>query len=385
MPKPATGVELATAVDTWPVGWFAHLLVLEADDPALFARIRHDILVPCLASERLTRLTKDTPELAVIHILALCLPEKNMSLDIKLAIESMTDSTNTRPISRAFQRLCEPLLKSRTLPQWGRRYSRQSICSTVENVAKSSCGISTHEFLSNSRTAWIVIQIQSLLQAAQCNEEKQRLGGSLCLLIGLALPDILDSPLVQSVLARVLVDLWRQRCEHARIMACLATGLLLDGSVSGVARALISTIGTGLLDAVAVDDVRDSQTLWPLTRLLLAAADSGSSILLDDSRKLFIGSDLEMLYDWARLTTLVITRAAIRQSEDRVGLADVADRAALLLGTASNSVTYAEILVESLERLLQLALPLGSESKDPSPLDAVASGPLAQIDLAANV
>ncbi|KAJ2263202.1 Serine/threonine-protein kinase tel1 [Coemansia sp. RSA 376] len=385
MPKPATGVELATAVDTWPVGWFAHLLVLEADDPELFARIRHDILVPCLASERLTRLTKDTPELAVIHILALCLPEKNMSLDIKLAIESMTDSTNTRPISGSFQRLCELLLKSRTLPQWGRRYSRQSICSTVENVAKSSCGISTHEFLSNSRTAWIVIQIQSRLQAAQCNEEKQRLGGSLCLLVGLALPDILDSPLVQSVLTRVLVDLWRQRCEHARIMACLATGLLLDGSVSGVARALISTIGTGLLDAVAVDDARDSQALWPLTRLLLAAADFGSSILLDDSRKLFIGSDLEMLYDWARLPTLVITRAAIRQSEDRVGLADVADRAALLLGTVSNSVTYAEILVESLERLLQLALPLGSESKDPSPLDAVASGPLAQIDLAANV
>ncbi|KAJ2863464.1 hypothetical protein GGH94_003589 [Coemansia aciculifera] len=385
MPKPATGVELATAVDTWPVDWFARFLVLEASDPELFARIRHDILVPCLASERLSRLINDTPEIAVIHILALCLPEKNMSLDSKRAIESMTDSTNTRPISRIFHRLCKPLLESRTLPQWGRRYSHQSICSTIERVAKSSCGISTHEFLSNARTAWIVIQIQSQLQAAQCNEQKQKLGGSLCLLIGLALPDILDSPLVQSVLARVLVNLWRQRCEHARIMACLAMSLLLDGSVSGVASALISTIGTGLLDAIAVGDAIYGQSLWPLTSLLQAVADSGSSISLDDSRKLFIGSDLEMLYDWARLPTLVITRSVIRQSEDRVGLADIADRAALLLGTASNSATCAEILVESLERLLQLALPLDSDSKDPSPLDAVASGPLAQIDLAANV
>ncbi|KAJ1656405.1 hypothetical protein GGF38_004584, partial [Coemansia sp. RSA 25] len=35
MPKAATGVELATAVDAWPVGLFAHLLVLEASEPEL--------------------------------------------------------------------------------------------------------------------------------------------------------------------------------------------------------------------------------------------------------------------------------------------------------------------------------------------------------------
>ncbi|KAJ2812341.1 hypothetical protein H4S07_001463, partial [Coemansia furcata] len=385
MPKPTTGVELATTVDTWPVNWFAHLLVLEASEPELFARIRHDILVPCLASERLTRLTKDTPELAVLHILALCLPEKNVHLDIMRAIESATDGTNTHPISHAFQRLCKPSLESRLLPQWGRHYSRKSICSTIENVAKSSCGTSTGTFLSNARTAWIVIQIQSRLQAAQCYEQKQNLGMSLCLLVGLALPDILDSPLVQSVLIRALVDLWRQHCEYARIMACLATGMLLDISVCGVAGALVSTIGAGVLDAVAVNDVRDRHSLWPLTSLLQAVADSGSSIVLDDSRKLFIGSDLETLYDWTRLPTLTITRCTVRLSEDRVGLADIADRAALLLRTATNSTTCAEILVESLERLLQLALPLGSETKDPSPPDAVASEPLTQVDLAANV
>ncbi|KAJ2823443.1 hypothetical protein FBU31_004278, partial [Coemansia sp. 'formosensis'] len=385
MPKPTTGVELATTVDTWPVNWFAHLLVLEASEPELFARIRHDILVPCLASERLTRLTKDTPELAVLHILALCLPEKNVHLDIMRAMESATDGTNTHPISHAFQRLCKPSLESRLLPQWGRHYSRKSICSTIENVAKSSCGSSTDTFLTNARTAWIVIQIQSRLQAAQCYEQKQKLGLSLCLLVGLALPDILDSPLVQSVLIRALVDLWRQRCEYARIMACLTTGMLLDISVCGVASALVTTIGAGVLDAVAVNDVRDRHSLWPLTSLLQAVADSGSSIVLDDSRKLFIGSDLETLYDWTRLPTLTITRCTIRLSEDRVGLADIADRAALLLRTAMNSATCAEILVESLERLLQLALPLGSETKDPSPPDAVAIEPLTQVDLAANV
>ncbi|KAJ2489014.1 Serine/threonine-protein kinase tel1 [Coemansia sp. RSA 2050] len=385
MPKPATGAELATAIGSWPVNWFAHLLVLEASDPELFARIRHDILVPCLASERLTRLTKDTPELLIAHILTLCLPEKNMSLDIKQEIESGTDSANTRPISRAFQQLCEPLLGSRVLPQWGRCYTRQSISRAVENVANSSCAVSTDEFLSSARIAWIVIQIQSQLQAAQCNEQKQKLGRALCLLIGLALPDILDSPLVQLVLVRALVDLWRRRCEYACLLACLATGLLLDNSISSVASALISTIGTGLLDVVAADDVGDRPSLWPLTSLLQAVADSGDSILLDDSRKLFIGSDLEALYDWARLPTLVITRDIVRQSEDRVGLAGIADWAAKLLGTASNSVACAEILVESLERLLQLALPLSSESTDPSPPDAVASEPLTQIDLAANI
>ncbi|KAJ2025186.1 Serine/threonine-protein kinase tel1, partial [Coemansia sp. S85] len=385
MPKRATGVELTTAIDSWPIGWFAHLLVLEVSDPELFARIRHDILVPCLASERLTRLTRDSPELLAVQILALCLPEKNMSLDIKQATEPGTDNANSRPISHAFQQLCEPLLKSRALPQWGRRYGRSLICRTIENVAKASCGSSTDEFLSSARTAWIVIQIQSQLQAAQCSEQKQRLGRALCLLVNLALPDVLDSPLVQSVLVRALVDLWRQCSEYARLLACLTTGLLLDGSIGSVASTLISTIGTGLLDAVAVDDAGSRSSLWPLTHLLQAVADSGESILLDDSRKLFIGSDVEALYDWTRLPTLVITRSTVRQSEDRVGLADIADRAALLLGTATNSATCAEILAESLERLLQLALPLGSESTDPSPPDAIASEPLTQIDLAASL
>ncbi|KAJ2331642.1 hypothetical protein GGI00_003162, partial [Coemansia sp. RSA 2681] len=305
-----------------------------------------------------------------------------MAADVRLTIESVADSATTRPISLAFQRLCEPLLGPRTLPQWGRRYSRQSICRAIESVAKTSCGASTDEFLTNARTAWIIIQIQSQLQAAQHYEQKQQLARALCLLLNLVLPDVLDSPLVQSVLIRAVVDLWRQRCEHTRILACLAAGLMLDSSVSSATSALISTVGAGLLDVSTAERSTHCQSLWPLTSLLQAAADS---ILLDDAKKLFVGSDLEDLYDWARLPSLVITRGAIRQFDDRVSLADIADRAASQLGTASNSATYAEILVESLERLLQLALPLGAGNKDPSPPDAVASEPLAQIDLSASV
>ncbi|KAJ2744545.1 hypothetical protein GGI20_002889 [Coemansia sp. BCRC 34301] len=385
MPKAATGVELETAVDAWPVSLFVHLLVVEVNDPELFTRIRRDILVPCTASERLKRLTKDTPELVVTHLLALRLPEKSAAADVKMAIESMTSNAPARPISLAFQRLCEPQLGTCTLPQWGRHYSRQSICSAIEAVAKSSCGGLADEFLTNARTAWIIVQIQSQLQAARHNEQRQQLAGSLCLLLNLVLPDVLDSPLVQAVLIRALVDLWRQRCEYARILACLATSLLLDSSASNAGGTLISMIGAGLLDASTTEDPKHSQSLWPLTSLLQAAADSGSSVALDYSKRLFVGSDFEALYDWTRLPSLVVTRSAIRQCDDRVSLADIADRAASQLSTVSNSTTCAEILVESIERLLQLALPLGPESKDPSPPDAVASEPLAEIDLAANV
>ncbi|KAJ2482237.1 hypothetical protein EV174_003260, partial [Coemansia sp. RSA 2320] len=127
IPKPASrSTSSAISGTVWPADLFAHLLVLAVSNPGLFMRIRQDVLAPRAVSELLTRLVEDTPELVVVHILALCSSGKSMEADLNQWIEAMREKSSCElPVSLAFVRLSSSALKSRPLLQWGRRYSPQ--------------------------------------------------------------------------------------------------------------------------------------------------------------------------------------------------------------------------------------------------------------------
>ncbi|KAJ1902440.1 hypothetical protein LPJ66_000051 [Kickxella alabastrina] len=384
---------------------YAHAMVLSASDARLFATAYAQILVPCFSEARLADMLENSPEMLVLELLALYLPQSNTADSTRQLLASMPLQKGETPtISRAYERHCldtlQPTLTSSRVPQWGRRYGLDAVTRAINKVAQDSAQTSTGNFLTSPRIAWIAIHLQARIQSACFDDERQRLMHSLCLLLSISVPASLDSPLVQPIIFRILTDNWLCAGERTSLQACLAFSLLLDSSKSVLPQALVFDHGAGLLSTLTQDiskmQPQDARRCALAVACLLKAVDevrASSTLSYATAPELLIGSTLESVYDWAQLSpTMVITGSAIRRADDRVSLARIADRAASLLllltldSTSLYSVSCAEFVVASTERLLQLALPIIPTSNGvlTQALGVALEGPT-QIDLASEV
>ncbi|KAJ2664768.1 hypothetical protein GGH99_006857, partial [Coemansia sp. RSA 1285] len=187
---------------------------------------------------------------------------------------------------------------------WGRRYSASLICDAIDAVALAGGGTSALEFMNSSRAAWIVARIHTSLSSALYDDERLRLVCSLCLFVRILHADTLDS----------------------------------------------YNLGIDALSVTA------------LACMIEETGKAAGANPLSSSSMIFVDTGLETLCDWSHLSSMVVTKGTIRAFDDRTALLLAAKTAVHRLEMGYCSLACAEILVESIERIVKLALPLDTKT-----------------------
>ncbi|KAJ2557560.1 hypothetical protein EV175_001272 [Coemansia sp. RSA 1933] len=358
---------------------YAHSVVLSVTEPELYSRVREAILIPFITARRIEIFAKETPEAIILQILRLYKPADNVSAELIRALAAISSKPGQSQIAHEFTRIYDEQLKEKShssssstsvvrstasLPQWGRRYGTDAICSAINAVTQSSSGSKSAEFLTSSRASWVAAHIHALLCSALYDDERQRLVCSLGLLVQILHPDTLDSPLFQAMVFRAAFDSWLLVPGRTDAMCCFILCAILDSSTTLPVCDLFGSIGPGLLDSLikyrshGLKPGVDAMSVPALTYMLQAIANTQRNESSITSSGLFIDTGLETLRDWSSLASLVVTKDTIRTMDDRMALASVAKRAVSMLDMKHYSLACAEILVESIEQLVKLALPL---------------------------
>ncbi|KAJ2163200.1 hypothetical protein GGF46_000130 [Coemansia sp. RSA 552] len=390
------GFDTRGDVSEWVLWLLAHLLVLSISDKDLYTRVVDEVLAPQLSAEAVESMIKKHSEGVTMHLLLLYRPEATLGMEISQVLASMQESHGTLPVMIAYvaQSLKQPTIQQ-TLPQWGRRYNRETIQTAIGSIVCQSGAVELYELFASPFVAWLALQLELRLREARWNDQRQRLVCSLCLLVSMAKEDVLDSPLVQSVLVRTLADGWLSAGGRTSPICCLIVAVLIDCSTTLLPAKVIGSVGTGFIrtlscSARTMDKFSLGSSVAALVCLLSAVCEAlDPSHHPADSHKLLIGSEVEGLYDWAQLAPLVMTRVTVQKSSDRMSLARIAEAASTDLDRDTNILTRAELLASAVERALHLALPqdpYGEHDGDkPALPGAPADGATMNIDLSASV
>ncbi|KAJ1725490.1 hypothetical protein LPJ53_000305 [Coemansia erecta] len=358
---------------------YAHMLVLSTDNPVLYASTHAQILMPCIPSFSLEKILDESPEQLILHLLMLYRPESGFTESMQQLLSEIPQRNDMMAFSRTFETKCKNPLQSQQqqqqqpvlpprIPQWGRRYSLTQIYLAVAEILQRSKLTKSVCQLTSPQIAWIALHLQLLIQGAHSDDERQRLMYSLCLLVGICLPDHLDNHLVLSVVSRSVIDSWLCGRERTCYQACLAFSLLLDSISSQTPAALISNYGVGFVSTLtrlqAINPQSSSKCAPAFQSLVRVVSDTDLANAWPYSTPgLLVGRPLESVGCWDSLAPVVTTWSSLCQEEDVERLARVADRAASLLLLLDPAdiylVTCAEFLVAAAERLLYLALPFG--------------------------
>ncbi|KAJ2518383.1 hypothetical protein H4217_003364 [Coemansia sp. RSA 1939] len=254
------------------------------------------------------------------------------------------------------------------LAQWGRRYSASLICDAIDAVALAGGGTSALEFMNSSRAAWIVARIHTSLSSALYDDERLRLVCSLCLFVRILHADTLDSPLFQAVIFRTAFDSWLFKPGRTDAICCLVLCVILDSSSTTPPHELFGMIGTGLMDALVKHMSQgynlgiDALSVTALACMIEETGKAAGANPLSSSSMIFVDTGLETLCDWSHLSSMVVTKGTIRAFDDRTALLLAAKTAVHRLEMGYCSLACAEILVESIERIVKLALPLDTKT-----------------------
>ncbi|KAJ1773772.1 hypothetical protein EV179_000091 [Coemansia sp. RSA 487] len=369
---------------------FAHAAVLSVANPELYSRVHETILVPSISARRIERFTKETPEAIILQILRLYKPDSDVSAEMNRMLASVESKHGKTHIARGFTHIYDEQ-QARTsssslpcaaasIPRWGRRYDSGLVCDAVDAIALSSSGVKAAEFLNSSRAAWVAAHIHTLLQSALYDDERMRLVCSLCFLIQTLHPDTLDSPLFQAMVFRAVFDSWLFVPGRTDAICCFALCAILDSSTATPPRDLFGSIGPGLVDSLmkrrsqGFNSSIDAMSVPTLTSMLQAILKVEGDDVSSGSSHLFVDGSLETLCDWSRLTSLMVTKGVVKALDDRMVLVSVAEAAASMLDMEYYSSACAEILVESIENLVKLALPLDTKASSFSLTDPEDSG-----------
>ncbi|KAJ2713778.1 hypothetical protein H4R19_002079 [Coemansia spiralis] len=383
---------LPSADGPWMCWLDANLLVTSADDPELYARIGEGVLEPHYSAARLAAASAaGWTERLLLHLFLLFRPEKHVKGELASALDALRSADRAMPVTAAYIEGCrqDPQLQQLPLPQWGRRYGAQQIRAAISAMLAAKGAGDMSSFLTGPRVAWLALHIETQLQAACDDDRRQQLAASLCLLARLAPADALDSPLVQAIFMRALVDNWLCGRESIGALCSLAVGMLLDSSRSVPAGKLSCDVFVGLATTLITKLPRlPAHTTARAVRVfacLLQAIAHQQQGTLDASGKLFIGSGLDGLYDWTLLPQVVVTRGAVQQSDDPLALSRIAEAAAQLLDNVPYAPVCAEFVAAAAERILQLALPLREEGSGEKAPDVEEDGGTVRVALVANV
>lgn len=369
---------------SWPTETLAHLLVLSVNDPEKFKQVDMDVFYTSPVSDQIQKAMSERPEELIMHVLSLCRPAVAIAYDIKQVLEATSSSEQSQrqlPLAHAyFKCICEESggnLGATRLSQWGQFYEPQMLVKTVHYIAQNSTmAVPLEEFLTTSRIAWIIIHLHFKLKKMAPGDVKSHLATALNMLIGSANPTLIAAPLVQPLLFRALIDCWQCGELNTSVHMCLAACLLLDmvnlRDRNG-AGPLFSDLSVGYLTKFTKLLVTHSlkappeQAIQPFGCLLRTVAMATGSTGVADGYKVYIGQDIQPYYSWDDFPTLLVTDHIVRSSDDRAGLANIASRAAALLDTNYYAPSCAEALIKSIERLLQLALPMERTANETLP------------------
>ncbi|KAJ1799720.1 hypothetical protein LPJ59_001632 [Coemansia sp. RSA 2399] len=369
---------------------FAHSVVMSVTEPELYSRVREAIIVPFISARRIERFTRETPETIILRILRLYRPNTNVSAELDQMLASIESKHGQTHIAREFTRVYDERQSERShnslpciatsIPRWGRRYDADIICDAVDAVAQSNSGNKSAEFLNSSRAAWVAAHIHTSLQSALYDDERLRLVCSLCLLIQILHRDTLDSPLFQAMVFRAAFDSWLFVPGRTDAICCFVLCTILDSSVTTPIGDMFHSIGPGLVDSLikcrshGLGSGVDTISAPVLTYMLQAIAKVEKDDIYSLSSSVFVDTGLETVCDWGCLAPIVVTKSAIRAMDDKMVLVSIAGRAASMLDMDHYSLACAEILVESIERLVKLALPLDTQASIFSLTDSEDSG-----------
>ncbi|KAJ1995860.1 hypothetical protein EDC05_000518 [Coemansia umbellata] len=387
--------------NSWTRKLFVHSVVLAIVDPELHSHVHKKILVPYITVERIKQFLEETPETTILLLLQLYKPEADIFSTMDAVLDAMEATNGQMHISRAYKQIygkelqqrCnqKPLLTASPMPQWGRYYSMGLICNAIEVIAQTKTASKATDFLSGPRASWIAVHLHTQIQLTLWDDKRRRLVYSLCLLAKVLHPNVLDSPLFQAVFFRALVDCWLCVPGSTDAACCLALTIMLDNSLSISPCKMLTKIGprfigsiisTRQLSRIAPDAIE--KAVFALTCTLRSIAKMEKANVPVDADKLFIDGDTEKIYDWNSLSSLVITKSAVKKIEDRLALVGIGESAAYMLDTEYYSLACAEVLVESIERLVHLALPLNTGASQ-SALANMVDGEPVQLDLSASI
>ncbi|KAJ1820272.1 hypothetical protein LPJ75_000979, partial [Coemansia sp. RSA 2598] len=378
---------------------YAHMVVLSVSDPELYAAAHSQVLASIASNASIEQTIDDSPHALILHLLMLYLPETDASGSLQLLLADIGQRGYESSVSQAFNDMYSQQISSKhsmAVPKWGRRYGYGLIFKAIDTVLSQSKSTRALGALAGPQIAWVALHLQHYIQSAQSDDERQRLLHSLCLLIASSSPGHLGSHLVQSTVTRIVVDSWLCSSTRTAFQACLAFTLALDSVSCRVPEVVVSDFAVGLVSTLtglsksSPSIARDCTTA--LVCLLKVVFGPGGALNFCEHKipDLLVGSSLGGLYEWSENSMKATTLGDICGEEDRERLALVADQAAALLLAMEPSDAYnetcAEFLIASLERLVQLALPLDSRVSSMSMETQNATiGASVQIDLALDV
>ncbi|KAJ2887356.1 hypothetical protein FB639_001383, partial [Coemansia asiatica] len=384
---------------------YAHVVVLSVSHPDVYAEaaLQNQVLASIASNVSMEQMIDESPHKIAFHLLMLYLPEMTAEDLYTQLITDHLQHSYAASAAKTFNDCYKEHISETSallVPQWGRRYSHGTLLKAIDTVLSQSKTSKNQGALTGPQIVWVALHIQHCIQSTQSDDERQRLLYSLCLLIASSSPSHLGSYLVQSTVTRIIVDGWLCGGIRTAFQACLAFALLVDSVSSTIPVTIVSECTVGLvstLTQLAKTDpsaARECATaLYWLLRIIL------SPVILEISNDkiptMLIGSSLEGLCDWSvpsvnGVALNAVTLGDIGEEEDRERLALVADQAATLLAAMESSDAYnetcAEFLISSLERLIQLALPLDSAVSSLSmETQNMTIGASVQIDLAMDV
>ncbi|KAJ2615185.1 Serine/threonine-protein kinase tel1, partial [Coemansia sp. RSA 1365] len=377
----------------WIYWLLAQLMAMSVYDSALYSQLTTDVLKSHFASNQLQQIVREQPIKIILQLIMLHRPEHCQGGEIEqiLAAAQASKDNITFTISVAYEKAFrqQTTLYRQGVPRWGRRYGAQLLYKAIARIADQNQVELHNELLTESNVVWLVLQLESQLQSACCDDRREQVTWALCQLVTIVSGETLGEPLLQAVLRRVLADNWL--CGHTRTATqfCLTLGMVLDIVGSEQPTKQIGEIAAGFASKLAKEQGKTdpraiSECADTFVALLTAVSTTQTGNLPDDPEKLFVGSSLERLCKWEQLSAVVLTRSAVHHLEDRLALAQIAKRAAQSLGDASRTSTSAEMIAAAVERVIHLALVQDSTEKDV--LDAGAmDDDAAELDLAGNV
>ncbi|KAJ2236096.1 hypothetical protein H4R99_003740 [Coemansia sp. RSA 1722] len=381
---------------------YAHMVVLSVSDPDAYAAAHSQVLQSIAsngANVSLEQMIDDSPHKLILHILMLYLPGTETDDYLLRLLKDINQRGLDTGVSQGFSDFCNDQVtdkQSLAVPKWGRRYSHALLFKAIDAVAMQSKTSKTIGALAGPQIVWIALHLQHCIQSAQADDERQRLMYSLCLLIGSSQMEHLSSQLVQSTMARIIVDSWLCSGARTAFPACFAFALILDSSSGRASDSIVRDFASGLISTLAqllrtnANAARECAiALFCILNAIVGhyvSAHSSDRVLAG----LLMGSSVEALHDWGNVSASLVTMSKVGEDEDRESLALVADQAVALLLGAELSDAYSEacagFAVACLERLVQLALPLDSTVSSMSMETQNATiGTSVQIDLAMDV
>ncbi|KAJ2450627.1 hypothetical protein EV183_004169 [Coemansia sp. RSA 2336] len=326
----------AATYDTEHIAWLlAHSVASTVDNPAKYDRLKSAILDTVFTHERVQRLLAESLDQVVLSLVMLYQPQPTIKEEIRSFVGQLQ---GTLPAARAFANAYAD--SQLILPQWGRRYKRETIVKAAEKVVG---GVKMSDWMQDARLGWLVLEIEARMHKTQVSDNCQRLAMALYVLLGMSL-HVLDSAMTAAVLPRVVAGNWLVAAGCNVQLGLLPGALMADHVDAECMQSLFAGLGNSLSKQLPQLGTRQAR---------LAARMLVQLLRIRSDARMLVGQTLEPLCDWSAAKAAV-TSKVVWHMEDRLELTRLAEHATCQLEISADACT--DIIASASERILHLAL-----------------------------